>query len=94
MTTVIEDTWFASGTKIRIGGGLDEVLFRRCSFDGGEIFIGDDVDRTIFMQCIFRGTSFTGQLLTERIAIACQSASPGTEETAPIGGFRKGKFRS
>lgn len=94
MKAIIEDTWFPAGTKIRIGGGADELLFLRCSFEGGEIFVGPEVDRMIFSQCVFRGTSFSGQGLTERIAIACHSASPETEETAPESGSREGKFRS
>lgn len=94
MRAIIEDTWFPAGTRIRIGGGADELLFLRCSFEGGEIFVGHEVDRMIFSQCIFRGTSFSGQRLTERIAVACHTALPGTEETAPDSSSRQGKFRS
>lgn len=94
MRAIIQDTWFPAGTNIRIGGGRDELLFLRCSFEGGEIFVGPEVDRMIFSQCVFRGTSFSGQTLTERIAIACHSAAPEIEESAPGTGSREGKFRS
>jgi len=94
MKTIIEDTWFPAGTRIRIGGGPDELLFLRCSFEGGEIFIGHEVDRTIFSRCVFRGTSFSGQSLSERIAIACHSVPPETEEAAAASGLRQARFRS
>lgn len=94
MKAIIEDTWFPAGTKIRINDGADELLFRRCSFDGGEIFIADEIKRMIFSRCVFRGTRFSGQSLTERIATACRSVSPATEETASEGTPRQGKFRS
>lgn len=85
MRTVIEDTWFPACTRIRIDVGADELLFLRCSFDGGEIFIGHGVDRTVFSRCVFRGTSFSGQSLSERIATACHCAPPETEDTSASG---------
>ena len=93
MRAIIEDTWFPAGTKIRIGGGADELLFVRCAFEGGEIEIEPEVDRTIFSQCVFRGTRFSGQSLSDRIAIACRLTAPGTEEAAESSGSRAGKFR-
>ncbi|MDR3530759.1 MAG: hypothetical protein P4L90_09425 [Rhodopila sp.] len=94
MRAIIEDTWFPAGTRIRIGAGTDELLFLRCSFEGGEILIEHGVDRMVFSQCVFRGTRFSGQSLSERIAIACRSAPAETEETAAPIGSREGKFRS
>ncbi len=93
MKVLVQDTWFPSGTRIRIGGGVDEILFLQCSFDGGDIFIEPDVDRTIFSQCRFRGTNFSGQKLSERIAIGCRAAPADTEETAAAAGARDGRFR-
>ena len=78
----IEDTWFPAGTKIRIGRGEDELVFLRCSFEGGEIFIERDVDRGIFSQCVFHGTNFSGQPLSERIASGCHCVPVGTEAAA------------
>jgi hypothetical protein len=94
MKAIIEDTHFPAGTRIRISGGPDELLFVRCLFEGGEIFIGQEVDQMIFSQCVFRGTSFSGQSPSERIAIACHSARPDTEATAAPRRLREGKFRS
>jgi len=93
MRAIIEDTWFPVGTKLRIGEGADELLFLRCSFDGGEIFVEYAINRTIFSQCVFRGTNFSGQLLSERIAAACRSVPAETEEAAPPIGSRGVRFR-
>ena len=93
MRAIIEDTWFPAGARLRIGEGGDELLFLRCSFEGGEIFVEHAIHRTIFSQCVFRGTSFSGQSLSERIAVACRSAPAETEETAAPVGPRAGRFR-
>ena len=93
MRAIIEDTWFPASTRLRIGEGADELLFLRCSFEGGEIFVEHAIDRTIFSHCVFRGTSFSGQSLSERIAAACRSAPAETEETAAPRGSREGRFR-
>lgn len=82
MKTVIEDTWFPTGTRIRIGGGADELVFLRCSFEGGEIFVAQEVDRTIFAKCVFHSTRFSGQPLSARIAAGCQSIAAATEAAA------------
>lgn len=82
MKTIIEDTWFPAGTKIHIGPGLDDLVFLRCSFEGGEIFVAHDVNRTIFSHCVFHGTSFNGQPLSARIASGCHSALAETEMAA------------
>jgi hypothetical protein len=92
MRTIIEDTWFPAGTRIRIGQGSDELLFVRCSFEGGEILIEHEVDRTIFAQCIFRDTRFSGQSLCDRIASACCTVPAQTEDTAPLNESRQGRF--
>ncbi|MFL5256298.1 MAG: hypothetical protein ACJ8AI_26055 [Rhodopila sp.] len=92
MKTIIEDTWFPTGTRIRIGRGTDELLFVRCSFEGGEILIEQEVDRTVFAQCMFRGTRFSGQSLCDRIASACRIVPAQTEETAPVNETRQGRF--
>ncbi len=81
MKTIIEDTWFSADTKIRIGHGMDELVFRRCAFEGGDIFVEHDVDRPIFSECAFLGTNFSGQALSARIATRCHSA-PGETEAA------------
>jgi len=94
MKMIIEDTWFPAGTTIRISGGSDELTFLRCSFEGGESSIGSEVDRAMFSRCIFRGTRFSGQALSDRIATGCRSMAPETEETAPPGGTRHARFRS
>ena len=90
----IEDTSFPAGTKIRISRGADELVFLRCSFEGGEIFVEPDVEGEIFLQCVFHGTSFGGQPLSERIAIRCHSA-PAETEAAAMGpaAFRHARFR-
>ncbi|MEA2737624.1 MAG: hypothetical protein QOH05_931 [Acetobacteraceae bacterium] len=93
MRAVIEDTWFPTGTRIRIAGGVDGLLFRRCLFEGGEILIEPDVNQTIFAQCIFRGTTFSGQSLSERIATGCKGVPAQTEDTAASTGPRGGRFR-
>jgi hypothetical protein len=94
MRIVIEDTWFPACMKIRIGPGADELSFRRCSFEGGEIFIEESVDRAIFADCVFQHTRFSGQPLSERIATRCRSAVVATEAAAPGPAPRKqGKFR-
>jgi hypothetical protein len=93
MRAVIENTRFPADTRIRIGAGADELSFVRCSFEGGEIQIERDVDRTVFSQCIFRGTRFSGQVLSDRIASACRTVLPQTEETAPTKGVRAVRFR-
>lgn len=92
MKAIIEDTWFPAGTRLRIGEGEDELLFLRCSFEGGEIFIERTINRTIFSQCVFRGTTFSGQSLSERISAACRTAPAETEETAAPIGSRVGRF--
>ena len=94
MKMVVEDTWFPAGTKIRISGGTDELIFLRCSFEDGEIFVEYDVEGTIFSRCIFRGTSFRGQRLSTRIASECRSV-PGEMESAatePVA-VRHARFR-
>lgn len=90
----IENTWFPAGTKIRIGRGADELVFLRCSFEGGEIFVEHDVDGEIFSQCVFQGTSFSGQPLSGRIATQCHSAPAETEAvaTGPVAS-RHARFR-
>lgn len=88
MKTVIEDTWFPSSTRIRIGTGADELSFVRCAFEGGDIFIEQNVDIRIFSQCTFHGTSFSGQPLSERIAVECHGVPAATEAAA------KGPVRS
>ncbi|HEX2944093.1 MAG TPA: hypothetical protein VHO91_23765 [Rhodopila sp.] len=93
MKAIIEDTWFPAGTRIRIGGGTDELRFVRCSFEGGEIVVEQEVDRTVFSQCIFRGTRFSGQSLSDRIADACRTVRSHTEDTAPPVTTRAGRFR-
>ncbi|PPQ36096.1 hypothetical protein [Rhodopila globiformis] len=93
MRAIIEDTWFPAGTRIRIGQGSDELLFIRCSFEGGEIVFEREVDRTIFSQCIFRGTRFIGQTLCDRIASACSAVAGETEDTAAQTASRHGRFR-
>jgi hypothetical protein len=93
MRAIIEDTWFPAGTRIRIGRGSDELLFVRCSFEGGEIVFEREVDQTIFSQCIFRGTRFIGQSLCDRIASACSAVAAQTEDTAPVHESRQGRFR-
>lgn len=82
MKITIEDTWFPAGTKIRVGGGADELAFLRCTFEGGDIFIELDVDRRIFLHCVFQHTRFSGQPLSERVAVGCRSASVATEAAA------------
>lgn len=93
MRVIIEDTWFPASTRLRIGEGADELLFLRCSFEGGEIFVDHAINRTIFSQCVFRGTIFSGQSLSERISTECRTAQADTEETAPPIGSREGRFR-
>jgi hypothetical protein len=93
MRTVIEDTWFPAGTKIRVGKGADELSFLRCTFEGGEIFIEPDVERTIFLHCVFQHTRFSGQPLSERIAVGCRHASVDTEASAIAPVARHARFR-
>jgi hypothetical protein len=93
MKTIIEDTWFPAGAKIRIGLGTDELLFVRCTFEGGDIFVEPTVGDTVFSNCLFRGTKFSGQSLSERISIHCRSAASGTEEATAASGARADKFR-
>ena len=81
MRTIIENTWFPASTMIQIGEGSDQLEFRRCSFEGGQILIEQEVHRTIFRECVFRGTTFAGQCLSDRIAIACRQAPADTEES-------------
>ena len=78
MKAIIEDTWFPAGTKIRIGAGADQLLFVRCSFEGGEILVEPGIDRLIFSQCIFRGTHFSGQALSDRIATGSRGVAAET----------------
>ena len=82
MKTIIEDTWFPAGTRIRIGGGSDALRFIHCSFEGGEIQIEVGVDQAVFERCTFRGTSFVGQPLSDRVATGCRILQPLTEDTA------------
>jgi hypothetical protein len=84
MHTIIEDTWFPAGTRIRIGAGSDALRFVHCAFEGGEIEVEQTVDQAVFIRCTFRGTSFRGQPLSERIATGCRQLQPATEETAMI----------
>lgn len=81
MKTVIQDTWFSADTRIRISHGMDQLVFRRCSFEGGDIFVEHDVDQLIFSDCAFWGTNFSGQALSARIATGCHS-TPGETEAA------------
>ncbi|HEY0183216.1 MAG TPA: hypothetical protein VGC09_10455 [Rhodopila sp.] len=94
MRAIIENTCFHTDTRIRIAAGADEMLFLRCSFEGGEIFIEQEVDRTIFSQCVFRGTHFSGQRLSARIAVGCQSALADTEATSGVAAVAGSRFRS
>jgi hypothetical protein len=93
MRTVIEETWFAAGTNIRVGKGADELSFRRCTFEGGEIFVEPNVDTTIFIQCVFQHTRFSGQPLSERIAVGCRTAIVDTEAAAFTPSARHARFR-
>jgi hypothetical protein len=93
MRVVIEDTWFPPPTKIRVGHGGDELTFSRCTFEGGEIAIDPEVDRRIFLHCVFQHTRFTGQVLSERIAIGCQKGPVDTEAAASTADARNAKFR-
>lgn len=93
MRTVIEDTWFPAGTKIHVGKGTDELSFRRCTFEGGEIFIEPNVNGRIFLHCVFQHTRFSGQPLSERIAVACHNAFVHTEASALAPAARPARFR-
>ncbi len=93
MRIIIEDTWFPAGTKIRVGPGADELSFLRCTFEAGEIFIEPEVDRRIFLHCVFQHTYFSGQPLSERIAVGCHSAFVDTETAAMGPIVRHPKFR-
>jgi hypothetical protein len=86
MRIVVEDTWFPGRTRIRIGGGSDELTFVRCTFEGGEIHIEEEVDRPIFHLCLFQGTRFSGQPVSSRIAEACSWISPPTEAASHAAG--------
>jgi len=95
MTITIEDAWFTAGAKIRVDRGTGELAFRHCSFEGCDIFIAAEIDEMIFVHCVFRGTTFTGQPLSSRIARDCQTpladiemAGTGPETVAP-GRFRR-----
>jgi hypothetical protein len=83
MTVTIEDACFLPGAKIRVEAGASALAFRRCSFEGCDIFVADAVDATVFMQCIFRGTTFSGQPLSPRIASACQCGCAEVEMATP-----------
>jgi hypothetical protein len=93
MKTVIEDTWFPAGAKIRVGKGADELSFLRCTFEGGEIFIEPNVEGTIFLHCVFQHTRFSGQPLSERIALGCHNAFVDTEAAAIAPAARRARFR-
>ena len=82
MRVVIRDTWFAAHTSIAIGGGADDLVFVRCTFEGGEIHIEDAVGRQVFVNCVFQGTKFSGQPLSQRIAVECSWVSAPTETAA------------
>jgi hypothetical protein len=81
MTMIIEDACFTANAKIRIIRAAGDIAFRRCSFEGCEIFVADEVEEPVFTQCLFRGTSFTGQSLSPRIARDCQCGCADTETT-------------
>lgn len=93
MRTIIEDTWFPASTKICVGKGADELSFLRCTFEGGEIFIEPNVEGTIFLHCVFQHTRFSGQRLSERIAVGCRNAFVNTEAAAATRNPQHGKFR-
>jgi hypothetical protein len=93
MKVTIEDTWFPPGTRIRVGGGADELSFVRCTFEGGEIIIEPDVDQTIFLDCVFQHTRFSGEPLSERISVGCQKASVATEAAMTTPAARHARFR-
>ncbi len=79
MKLIIRDTWFPMGTRIAIGSGQDELVFVRCTFEGGEIAVDAAIDRPIFAACLFQGTRFTEQSLSARISRECQWSAPATE---------------
>lgn len=87
MRLVIRDTWFPSGTRIDIEAGQDELVFVRCTFEGGEIAVDAIVDRPIFLDCLFQGTRFSGQPLSARISHECHWCAPATEAatSVPVG---------
>jgi len=86
MKATIEDACFSAGAKIRIDGDTGELAFRRCSFEGCDIFVAAGIEGTIFTQCVFRGTTFSGQSLSPRIASDCQWGCADIEiaGTAPV----------
>ena len=95
MTTMIEDACFTAGAKIRVDRGTGELAFRHCSFEGCDIFVDEHIEQTIFVQCVFRGTAFSGQPLSARIARDCQTPRADIEmagtrpETGAPGRFRR-----
>lgn len=82
MRLIIRDTWFPVGTHIAIDSGQDELVFVRCTFEGGEIAVDAAIDRPIFVACLFQGTRFSGQPLSARISHECQWCAPVTEAAA------------
>jgi len=93
MRLTIEDTWFPASTRIHVGRGSDELSFRRCTFEGGEIFIEPDVNCSIFQRCVFQHTRFSGQPLSKRISDDCHTAAVGTEAAAADETARRARFR-
>jgi hypothetical protein len=87
MRLVIRDTWFPPGTRIDIEAGQDELIFVRCTFEGGEIAVDAAIDRLIFSACLFQGTRFSRQPLSARISHECHWHAPATEAAAcvPVG---------
>lgn len=93
MRVVIEDSYFPAGTRIHIGGGSDALSFVRCTFEGGEIAVDAEVRETIFRRCLFLQTRFSGQTLSDRIAVDCTNPSVATEASAPQGSKPFARFR-
>jgi hypothetical protein len=94
MKTTIEDACFSAGAKIRIDRNAGDLAFRRCSFEGCDIFVAAEVETMIFTQCVFRGTTFSGQPLSPRIASDCQCGCADVEVagTAPVA-LQQARFR-
>ena len=93
MKITIEDTLFPPSTRIRVGGGADELSFVRCTFEGGEIFIEAEVDQRIFRDCVFQHTRFSGKALCEPLSTGCKNAFVGTEAAMSTPVERHARFR-
>ncbi|MES1993247.1 MAG: hypothetical protein V4457_06505 [Pseudomonadota bacterium] len=85
MRLIIRDTWFPVGTRITIGSGQDELVFVRCTFEGGEIAVDAAIEQPIFAACLFQGTRFSGQPLSARISHECQWCASVTEAAVSVG---------